>query len=359
MRILFLATNGEIEASTRYRVMQFFPALRAAGHEPELSSVFPTPAPPSRAGKVERIVRGYGTRLTRLVTSERFDVVVVHRELLPFAWNELASWLGRKVPLVYDLDDAVWLASQHGWRSVVSRPASTRAVVRAAQVVFAGNDYIAEYARQYNRAVEVIPTVVDTDVYRPREAKAPAGVPLVGWIGSPTTARYLELVREVLDEVAKRLPFRVRIVGAGKPLALKNAEVETPPWSAAAEPGLFAGLDIGIYPLVDDPWSRGKCGFKAIQYMASGVPCVVSPVGVVRDIVRHETEGLWANSPEEWAEGLSRLLTSAELRARLAQAGRARAVANYSVAHVVPRVIEGLERARATWHSGTVATGTG
>jgi glycosyltransferase involved in cell wall biosynthesis len=231
-----------------------------------------------------------------------------------------------------------------GWRHLVARPESTRALVDASTRVIAGNEYLAAWARETHDRVEVIPTVVDTDVFRPRTTVDPEAIPLVGWIGAPSATQYLEPLLPILDDLGRSFRFRLLVVGAKGPIRLQNVEVLSPPWSAATEPELFRSLDIGVYPLADDRWALCKCGFKAIEYMASGVPSVASPVGVVTDIVRPEVDGLWAKSPSEWRDGLASLLGSPDLRHTMARAARERAVTTWSLTAVAPRFIQALEK---------------
>lgn len=339
MRILFVATNPAVrEASTRYRISAFFDVLRRAGHEPELSTFFGE----GLESRARRYVGGFARQARQLARARDYDVVVVHRELLPLAWNAPVRALRGRVPLVFDFDDAVFLPSGGGWRSRFAAPASTRSLVEAADRVFAGNDYLATWARRTHDRVEVIPTVVDTDVYRPIDRDHRA-IPLVGWIGSPSTAKYLDPILPILDDLARSFRFRLMIVGAGRAIRLANVDVEAPPWSAEAEVGQFRSLDIGLYPLVHDSWALGKCGFKAIQYMACGVASVVSPVGVVEKIVRDDVDGLWAESPARWRDAIATLLESADRRRQLGAEARAHAVQQWSLSSLAPRFVAALE----------------
>jgi glycosyltransferase involved in cell wall biosynthesis len=339
MKILFLATMPAIEASTRFRVLQYFAALRSAGHEPLLSPFFQeTPG-----GTASRVARGLLARAHDLWTASDYDLVVIHRELLPHAWNHAVRLLDGRVPILYDFDDAVFLASQAGWRGRIAAPDSTRSLVDAARLVFAGNDYLAEYARRSHARVEIVPTVVDTTVYRPLEGVR-NDLPLIGWIGSPSTAAYLEPIVPILDDLARSFPFRLRIVGVDRPIRLDRVEVESPPWHADHEEEFFRDLDIGLYPLSDDKWALGKCGLKAIQYMACGVASVSSPVGVVREIVRPGIDGLWAEHGNGWRDALAWLLGAPEKRAMLGASGRVRACEHYSLSVTTPRVLSAFER---------------
>lgn len=340
MRILFVSTNPAVrEASTRYRIDAYFDALRAAGHEPVMSTFFPE----AQGLRAARYLRGFARRANDLRRAPRFDLVVVQRELLPLAWNAPVHALRRLAPIVFDFDDAVFLPSRAGWRGVLARPASTRSLVDAAERVVAGNEFLASWARQSHERVEVIPTVVDTDRYRPSERED--DVPVVGWVGSPSTSKYLEPILPILDDLARSFRFRLFIVGARRPIRLANVEVESPPWSADAEVEQFRSIDIGLYPLANDTWAHGKCGFKAIQYMACGIPSVVSPVGVVSKIVRPEVDGFWAETPAQWRDAIASLLESADRRKQVGQAARAHAVRSWSLVTTTPRFIASLEAA--------------
>lgn len=347
-----MATNpASTEASTRYRIAQYFPALRAAGHRPSLSTFF---RDEGRAPRLARVAGGVFRRAVELARSSSFDVAVIHRELLPHSWNHGVQLLARRCPIVFDFDDTVFLQTRSGWRRAFSFPESTGRLAAAATVVFAGNEYLAEYARRFSDRVEVLPTVVDTDVYSPIGSRGP-GLPIVGWVGSPTTARYLEPILPVLDALARHHRFRLRIVGAGRAIRLQNIEVESPSWNATGEAALFQGLDVGLYPLEDDAWTRGKCGFKAIQYMACGVASVVSPVGVVRQIVHNDVDGLWAETPEQWQRALADLLVNEQARARMGAEGRTKVESLYSLRAIAPRFVAGLERAAGAPPPGTSA----
>jgi glycosyltransferase involved in cell wall biosynthesis len=341
-------------AGTRHRVLQWFPALQAAGYRSEYSPFFEAPAVgPSgpaavRAGlKATRLARGLWTRAKLLVSAGRFSAIVVQRELAPNAWNDLAPLVARRTPLIFDFDDAVFLPRGLGsLNAIISRPSSTARLIAASSLVWAGNEYLATYARRHHDRVEVLPTVVDTEVFRPRP-RPPRDVPVIGWIGSPQTAKYLEAVLPVLEELARSFHFRVRLIGAGDIPRPAGLEVEMTPWRLDTEADDFADLDLGLYPLSDDPWARGKCGFKAIQYMACGVPQVVSPVGVCRDIVRDGQDGLWADTPARWKDALAHLLADAPARAAMAASGPPRIRERWSLAAWAPRVVAGVSSVAA------------
>lgn len=337
MKTLFLCSNPRIEASMRFRVLQFVAPLERAGHEAVVSSFFDE-QPRSWAA---RVALGILRRGRDLAAARTVDRVFVHREAFPLSLNAYARALRADTPLIFDFDDAVHLQSG-GWRGRLARPESTGRLISRAALVFAGNEYLAEYASKHSRHVRIVPTVVDTDRFAPTK-RARAAKPIIGWVGSPSTARYLDPLLPLLDALGREHAFKLRIVGAGRQFQLEHVEVENLPWTLEGEVSAFQDLDIGIYPLVDDAWSRGKCGFKAIQYMACGVPFVVAPVGAVTDIVRDGMDGLWARTPREWTERLTALLRDRDLGSRLASEGRQRAIARYSVSALAPAWINALE----------------
>jgi glycosyltransferase involved in cell wall biosynthesis len=218
-----------------------------------------------------------------------------------------------------------------------------RTIVSRADAVIAGNEFLADYARRYSDAVRVIPTCVDTTKFVPRAGdRRDAAVPVIGWIGTPTTTPYLQALQGVLREVARTHRFVLRVCGAGSPLAIPGVTVEQPPWTLASEVALFNTCDIGVYPLTDDEWARGKCGFKAIQFMACGVPVVAAPVGVNRDIVEDGVNGLLAATPAEWVDKIRRLVDDPALRARLGRAGRRTIEARYSLSVNAPKIVDAV-----------------
>jgi len=205
--------------------------------------------------------------------------------------------------------------------------------------VTVGNEFLASFARRHNPRVSVIPTAVDTSRFAPR-ATGPdtMGLPVVGWIGSPTTFPYLQGIAGILRTVAERHPFVLRVSGAGRPVAFNGLQVEDVPWSLADEVRLFNTCDIGVYPLTDDDWARGKCGFKAIQCMACGVPVVASAVGVNREIIEDGVNSFLATTAGEWIEKLGRLLGDRALREQMALRGRRTIEERYSLKVTAPKL---------------------
>jgi glycosyltransferase involved in cell wall biosynthesis len=197
----------------------------------------------------------------------------------------------------------------------------------------------------------VIPTCVETTVWAPSTRPRRDGPPVIGWIGTPTTTPYLMGLQDVLGALAKEQEFVLRVSGSVSPIEMRGVRIENEPWSLQREIELFNTCDIGVYPLPNDEWTLGKCGFKAIQFMACGVPVVASPVGVNNQIIEDGVSGLLANSEADWRDALRALLTDAELRRRIGSAGRRRIEASYSLQTTAPAVVTVFERATQQVHA--------
>jgi glycosyltransferase involved in cell wall biosynthesis len=298
----------------------------------------------SGSGHAGDILRAFLRRLGALITARRFDLVVVEKEVFPYfpaLPERCLDWLG--VPYIVDYDDALFHQYDEHKSRWVRRLLGQKIarVMRGAQLVTAGNGYLADYAHRAGAAsVEIIPTVVDLERYPPPGIKQTSGTPFtIGWIGSPTTATYLQAIAPALAEVCAGGKGCVRLIGSGQ-VDLPGEPVEVVPWDDATEVDELKQFDVGIMPMPDEPWARGKCGFKLIQYMASSLPVVASPVGVNSEIVEQGVNGYLAGTHAEWVQGLNALLLDAELRGRMGQAGRKKVEQEYSLQVTGPRLAE-------------------
>ena len=345
IRVLALSPIPEEGAGCRFRIAQFIPYLRSVGIEVTLRSLFTAEFfnLVDRRGPYVRKASGFAKlalkHLASLRDLSRFDAVLLYREMLPIGpavIERLVAFLGRP-PILFDFDDAIFLPNVSEANrpiAALKQPRKVATIIRHSDRVIAGNDYLASYARQFNEAVAVIPTVVDTTKFVPRAGSANGAdrsKAIVGWIGSPTTASYLIALAPVLQRVHRSRAFVLRVSGAGDPIDVPELEVEQPAWSLHREVELFNTCDVGVYPLTDDEWARGKCGFKAIEFMACGVPVVASAVGVNREIIEDGVNGFLASNDAEWIEKLGRLLDDPELRRRLGAAGRRTIEERYSL----------------------------
>ncbi|HYB96942.1 MAG TPA: glycosyltransferase family 4 protein [Vicinamibacterales bacterium] len=360
VKVLALSPIPEEGAGCRFRISQYVPHLREQGFDVDIkpfytTSFFRTVYNRGRFVRKGIAFAGLVARRARLLGElDKYQLVFLYREAIPAGppWIEQAI-ARRGIPIVLDFDDAIFLPSvSEANRPLAFLKDSRRAdkVMALSTQIIVGNNYLADYARRLNPAVTVVPTAVDTTRFVPRAAREPNGSrPLVvGWIGSPTTYHYLEAMHGLLSDVATRLPFTLKVSGGGKPVRFEGVRTIDVPWSLQHEVELFNTCDVGIYPLSDDDWSRGKCGFKAIQFMACGVPVVAAAVGVNREIIRDGENGFLATTPDEWRSKLERLLTDAPLRARFAAAGRQTIEDRYSLRVTAPAVAHVMRKALVT-----------
>lgn len=350
MRVLLLSRYTRQGASSRVRSLQYLPALAAAGIEvqvaPLLDAAYLGDLYAGRATDWPHVAVRYLARLRQLATAGRFDLLWVEKELFPMLPAGAERLLARlRVPYVVDYDDAVFHNYDRHRRPLVRRLLGRKidVVMAHARAVFAGNDYLAARAQAAGaRRVVALPTVVDLQRYPPPAASRAAGPLRIGWIGTPATAGYLQAVVPALRAAAAD-GAAVVLIGA-PPGTLADCGAECRPWQEAAEAEEIARFDIGIMPLPDAPFERGKCGYKLIQYMACAVPCVASPVGVNRSLLATGA-GLLAAEPAQWHQALQRLLADPALRMRAGRIGRAQVAARYSVQAQAPTLIAALREA--------------
>jgi len=260
------------------------------------------------------------------------DVVVLHQIKLSTIEARLVAALSRR--RVFDVDDAIYVRKPRRLGDPVDESIWRRrkfaATCRWVDVVAAGNDVLAAVARPAARDIVILPTSIDTAVYRATTASA-ADPPTIAWIGSPENLIYLEMIRPALGRLAGRHPtLKVRVICSQFP-DWPEISVERIPWSSQTEAGSLAGAHIGVMPLTDDAWSRGKCAFKLLQYMAASLPCVASPVGANTEAVLDGVNGFHARSIDEWEQTLERLIASADLRARCGANGHAHVEKRYAL----------------------------
>jgi glycosyltransferase involved in cell wall biosynthesis len=332
----------------RYRIEQWDPSLREEGIEITYS-----PSTPARVTallqqsgavrpKAWGLTQAFSRRLREAWEASAFDLVYIFREgalFGPALAERLLSWNG--IPFVFDFDDAVWVryvSPANSYFSYLRFPGKTATLCRLARHVIAGNSYLRDYATRYNEHVSIVPSTIDTLKYEPISPRASTR-PVIGWTGSYSTVQYLRLIRPALVRLRARRDFRVVVVG-GTGFEIDGVEVEHRPWRSATEVQDLSDFNVGIMPLADTEWERGKCGLKALQYMALGIPPVVSPVGVNREIVDHGQNGFLASTEDDWVETLDRLLADGDLRLRVGRAARATVETRFSARVQAPRVAQ-------------------
>lgn len=300
----------------RYRLRAFEPHFLTAGHSFDWHT-FPR-------GWFARF--GIGKQLCQ------HDLVIVQRKLL--STLELRLLRRRVSSLLFDFDDAVWMRDSYSKRGFTSRRRHARfqAMMSACQHVVAGNTFLADAAREAGAtSISVIPTCVEVRDYPIAKHDRPSSSTELVWIGSSSTLQGIEAIQSILQAVARRLPHLAIKIICDRFLTIPGVTVHSCPWSAASEKAELAAAEIGISWVPDDPWSRGKCGLKLLQYMAAGLPVVTNPVGVHSEMVRHGENGFLVKSEAEWVEAIDTLAHDAELRRRMGAAGRRLVEQCYSV----------------------------
>jgi len=355
--ILFLTPYPVESASERYRIYQYLPYLQRAG--------FRCTVRPFATRGLHRAIQTeqlgpkllytpvcYLRRALDLTAIPHYDALVIHRGVFPLLWPALEKMFVRRHPkVVFDFDDAIYVGHQdtavrkYPWIYKLKYGPGVNEVLRRCAHVVAGNPTLAEHALRFNSRVSVIPTVVDLERYVYRPPREENGVLTIGWAGSRSTSPYLLEIESALRRLSEAHPGKIRFRFYGHPQGkLDLPDFESLPFSLAAEIEDLRSMDIGIMPVPDNEWTRGKCAFKAIQYMALGIPVVATPVGMTTEVVQHNVNGFWAGKPEEWFEALDRLVGDAALRRRFAEEGRKTVETRYSLQTWGPRFVALLQR---------------
>ena len=351
MRVLALPRYSSLGSSSRTRFYQYVPYLTSYGIElqvkPLLGDDYIRALYFLEKQNVFSIAMAYWNRVRACLKARAFDLIWIEKELFPWlpAWTE--GFLDRcGIPYVVDYDDAVYhrydLHHDPIIRALLGK--SIDFAMQHAETVVVGNNYLAEHARQSGaRKIEYLPTVVDVDRYPICEKKNQQF--RIGWIGSPITAPYLGLIKDALGEVCRQTQACIVLIGAGERNQLPGLDKENLTWSEDSEVANIQSCDVGIMPLPDEPFTRGKCGYKLIQYMAGGLPAVASPVGVNKLIVEHGKTGFLASSQEEWVQALVRLYQDAGMRSSMGNAGRQKVEKEYNLKSTAPRLLDILTKA--------------
>ena len=322
-------TGGVSVPSARFRVRQYIPALKSVGIEVRESWASLGSYPP--AIKALRPIWGMAALCERAISaagSFSSDVTLLQLEMLStFVTAEPFT----KPPRVFDVDDAIWLYGDGSF---------ARRLARLSQLVICGNAFLAEQFRHWNANIHILPTAVDTDRYRPLDAVRDIEHKRIGWCGSGSTLRYLEALNPVFRAVlARRKDVKLRIVADARPTLERIAEnqLEFIPWSPQVEVSSIQGMSVGLMPLEDTSWARGKCSFKLLTYMSCGVPVVASPVGMNVEVLA-AGGGLAARGHDEWIDAIHSLLDEEALAQRMGEQGREAVLRHYSLNALTPRL---------------------
>lgn len=327
--------------SQRFRVEAFFPVLRQHGFHIEQDCFFSAndwKLLYKRGAVVQKawaVIKGFALRIALLAKVWRYDYFFIHREASPLG-PPFVEWFISKVAkkkFIYDYDDAIWIPNTTKENRLVGWLKASWKVkynCRWAHRVVGGNDFLCEYARQFNKNVVRIPTSVDIAA-RHNQLKQPGQEKLtIGWTGSHSTLHYLDEIVPVIKQLQEEFDFNFLVI-ANKSPDLNLRDWTFLPWQEKTEIEDLLKIDIGIMPLKKDSWSEGKCGFKLIQYLALGIPAVASPVGVNQQIIDEGRNGFLCSSPEEWHATLKRLLLNRNRRREVGLHGRDKIVRHFSV----------------------------
>ena len=337
--MLLLTKYGAAGPSSRYRFLQYVSEFHRAGHSLRIAPLFDDAYirrlfNGQKSGKAYLVWRAL-MRVWVCLQGFRYDKVWIEGELVPYApaWFERILHAALPKRRYYDYDDAIWL------RYPAHRQNKFANIWKGASCVVVGNQYLASYVRENGAHVVTVPTVLEWARYQ--NAKPSHNTRVVGWIGTPQTVFYLQELAPALVALRKQTDYELRVIGAE--WSHPELKINCRPWSLDKEIDELCQLDVGIMPLKDDPWSRGKCGLKLIHYLSCGIPAVASPVGVNADFIEESGGGRTASSAEEWISCLSELLTNVELRRDMGQRARKWAESRVTVHAQAARLFEALE----------------
>lgn len=331
--------------SQRYRFEQYLNFFKENGFDWELSEIITEKDdrvfyhPGNYFRKASVMLRSLFIRWKDLQRAKNFDIIFIQREALLLGSSYFEKQFHKRSKVIFDFDDSIWLldtSPQNKKFEFLKNPDKTRINIQHAHAVIAGNSFLANYAKQFNNIVYVIPTTIDTEFHKPLNktfdsAQVDKKI-IIGWSGSISTIKHFELATPALKELLRKYPNKVEIhvMGQGNyihpelPIISKN-------WDSKTEVADLNEFDIGIMPLPNDEWVKGKCGLKGLSYMACGIATIMSNVGVNPDIIEHGVNGYLANNQQEWVDYLSLLIENPELRTKIGQAGRKTVVEKYSV----------------------------
>lgn len=342
-RILLLSRYCRLGASSRLRSLQYLPRFAQLGVKVDVTALFDEAYLNTLYRLNKRSPRHfflkYSQRFWPLLTSGRYDVLWIEKEAFPWLppFAELLLYK-LQIPFVVDFDDAIFHRYDLNTNWIVRRLLGKKIdkIMQLASAVIAGNSYIADRATKAGaQEVTIIPTVIDLNRYTVRQKEN--NFPLtIGWIGSPATIDFFKSIAPLLIDLQKRLPIRIAVVGVVDPALQRQLPFTYYPWSEDTEVDLLKSFDIGIMPLPDTPWTRGKCGYKLIQYMACGTPVIASNVGANMDIVHSGENGFLVSKPEEWINAIERLVADDRLREAMGRNSRKRVEKIYNIDETFP-----------------------
>lgn len=344
MRILFFTIGNAEVASSRTRAYQYLPYLRQRGIECRvIFHILPWQFKRVINMQKENLFIKLCSKIYSsfkvvifLTLAPRYDILFIQRVLLPLKIQRLILWLNKNI--VFDFDDAIYLCDKG--EKFIPR---LEYMLKSSKYVVLENDCTKEYTQRFNKNILLITGPIDIQRYTPKENDSNRREVVLGWIGSPTTSVYLELLYKVFEIIAGRYRnLVIELIGLSMPPKLKGVNIVVKKWTLYTEVPDLQDFDIGLMPLYNDKWSEGKGGYKLLQYMAMGIPSVASPVGINNQLIKEGVNGFLACGQEEWVEKLSRLIEDPELRNKMGRNGRKIAEELYSCEVSAPRLIREL-----------------
>lgn len=341
MRVLFVVPYPTEGPSNRFRVEQYLPYLKEKGISYSLRPFYSTDIYKILYKKGHYTKKAFSIlifilrRIKDVFSARFYDLIFIHREAYPFdgyIFEWLFNFFGKKI--IYDFDDSIFL----------KKPLKTKKTISMSKRVIVGNEFLKKYTSQYNKNIFILPTCIDTQIYKPKLKTTSKDKVIIGWIGTSFTAIYLDLLKDVYIALADRYnQVEFRIIGG----YFKNSKLPLicKDWSLESELNELQEFDIGVMPLFNDDMAKGKCAFKIIQYMAVSIPPVASRAGMNIEVIEDGEDGFLAGSQEEWINKLSILIENKELRERMGKLGRIKVENLYSIEANKQKYIDILEKA--------------
>lgn len=329
MRLLVLTRYSNLGSSSRYRFFQYLPYFKSLGWKITIHSLlgdnYIDHLYSQKKLPINEIIKNYLLRLSFLLQKKNFDLIWLQQEGFPWIPAGMESWfLKSKIPFVVDHDDAFFHRYDMNKYFLIKKLLGKKIdkIMNIAEVVTVGNQYLAERAIQNNaKKVKILPTVIDIDKYAVKTEAETQELFTIGWVGSPPNSKYVKYIESELRDFCSQSDSMVHLIGAGI-IELKEIPHKIISWNESTEVTEIKKFDVGIMPLIDSPWERGKCGFKLIQYMACGIPVIASPVGVNQELVTDGVNGFLAKTKDDWVKYLKILKNNPDLRKQMGLNGR-------------------------------------
>jgi glycosyltransferase involved in cell wall biosynthesis len=340
-RVLILCLHRpDRSPSQRFRFEQYLNFLSQNGYEFDFSYLLNEEEDRvyyqkgKYAQKAAIVLKSTLLRFKNILTSKKYDLVFVQREAFMLGTAFFETAIAKKVPMIFDFDDAIWLhniSEANKNLSFLKDTTKTDKITKSAALVFAGNQYLANYAKKFNPNVVIVPATIDTEIYQ-RPVQDKNGTLCIGWSGSFSTVQHFALAIPALKQIKAKYGDKIKFKIIGDPnYYCEELDTQGMKWQSTTEVQDVAEIDIGIMPLPDDEWAKGKCGLKGLQYMSLGIPTLMSPVGVNSEIIQNGQNGFLPNNEEDWVTYLSLLIEDGNLRNKIGGAGQRTVQDKYSV----------------------------